>query len=94
MLMKNKKKIFLYFILIVFSLAQNLSADEFDITASNIKIHKDSEKILAEGNVLIISQDGITIEAEIATYDKKENIIDIKIIPKKKTTVNKMFLII
>ena len=78
MLMKNKKKIFLYFILIVFSLAQNLSADEFDITASNIKIHKDSEKILAEGNVLIISQDGITIESEIATYDKKENIIDAK----------------
>ena len=78
MLMKNNKNIFLYLILIFFSLIQSLAADEFDITALNIKLFQDSEKIQAEGNVLIVGQDGITIEAENATYDKKENIIDAK----------------
>ena len=78
MLMKNNKNIFFYLILIFFSLIQGLVADEFDITALNIKIFQDSKKIQAEGNVLIIGQDGITIEAENATYDKKENIIDAK----------------
>ena len=76
MLMKNNKNIFLYLILIFFFLTQSLVADTLDITASNIKLLQDSEKILAEGNVLIISQDGIIIEAESATYDKKENIIE------------------
>ena len=78
MLMKNNKNIFLYLILIFFSLIQGLAADEFDITALNIKLFQDSKKIQAEGNVLIVGQDGITIEAESATYDKKENIIDAK----------------
>jgi len=78
MLMKNNKNIFLYLILIFFSLIQSLAADEFDITALNIKLFQDSEKIQAEGNVLIVGQDGITIEAESATYDKKKNIIDAK----------------
>jgi len=78
MLMKNNKNIFLYLILIFFFLIQSLAADEFDITALNIKLFQDSEKIQAEGNVLIVGQDGITIEAENATYDKKENIIDAK----------------
>ena len=78
MLMKNNKNILLFLILIFFSLTQSLAADEFDITASNIKLFEDSEKILAEGNVLIVGQDGITIEAESATYDKKENVIDAK----------------
>jgi len=78
MLMKNNNNIFLYLILIFFSLIQGLAADEFDISASNIKLFQNSEKIQAEGNVLIIGQDGITIEAENATYDKKENIIDAK----------------
>ena len=69
--MKNNKNILLYLILIFFSLTQSLAADEFDITASNIKLFQDSEKILAEGNVLIVGQDGITIKAESATYDKE-----------------------
>ena len=78
MLMKNNKNIFLYLILIFFSLIQSLAADEFDITALNIKLFQDSEKIQAEGNVLIVGQDGIIIESENATYDKKANIIDAK----------------
>ena len=78
MLMKNNKNILLYLILIFFSLTQSLAADEFDITALNIKLFQDSEKILAEGNVLIIGQDGIIIEAESATYDKKENVVAAK----------------
>ena len=78
MLMKNKNNLFLYLILIFFSLIQNSTADEFDISASNIKLLQDSETIQAEGNVIIVGQDGITIEAEIATYDKKKNIINAK----------------
>ena len=76
--MNNNKNILLYLTLIFFSLIQSLAADEFDITASSIKLLQDSKKILAEGNVLILGQDGITIEAESATYDKKANIIDAK----------------
>ena len=78
MLMKNNKNIFLYLILIFFSLIQGLVADEFDISASNIKLLQDSETIQAKGNVLIVGQDGIIIESESATYDKKKNIIDAK----------------
>jgi len=78
MLMKNNKNILLYLMLIFFSLIQSSAADEFDITASSIKLFKDSEKIIATGNVLIVGQDGITIEAESATYDKKKNVIDAK----------------
>ena len=77
MLMKNNN-ILLYLILTFFFLTQNLAADEFDISASNIKIFQDSEKILAEGNVIIVGKDGITIVAESATYDRKENIIEAK----------------
>ena len=78
MLMKNNKNKLLYLILTFFFLAQSLAADEFDISASNIKLLQGNKKIVAEGNVLIIGQDGITIEAESATYDKKENVIDAK----------------
>ena len=78
MLMKNNKNIFLYLTLIFFSLIQGLVADEFDISASNIKLFQDSETIQAEGNVLIVGQDGIIIESESATYDKRENVIDAK----------------
>ena len=78
MLMKNNKNIFLYLILIFFFFTRNLLGDVFDITASNIKLFQNAEKIQAEGNVLITSQDGIIIEAEIATYDKKESIIEKK----------------
>ncbi len=76
--MKNNNNILLYLILIFFSLIQGLVADEFDISASNIKLLQDSETIHAEGNVLIVGQDGIIIESENATYDKKENIINAK----------------
>ena len=78
MLMKNNKNIFLYLTLIFFSLIQGLFADEFDISASNIKLLQDRETIQAKGNVLIVGQDGIIIESENATYDKKKNIIDAK----------------
>jgi LPS-assembly protein len=74
--MKINKNIFLYLIITFFSLTLSLVADEFDITASNIKLFQDNEKILAEGNVLIVGSDGIIIEAESATYDKKKNIIN------------------
>ena len=76
MLMKNK--ILIYLILIFFTFTQKLIADEFDITASKIKLFQNNEKILAEGDVLIIGQGGITIESETATYDKEKNIINAK----------------
>ena len=76
MLMKNNKNLFLHFILFFFSLTQILVADEFEITASNLKLLQNSEKIIAEGNVRILGQDGITIVAESATYDKIKNIIE------------------
>ena len=78
MLMKNNKKKILYLILIFFYFSQNLIADEFDITASNIQLLEDNKKILAEGNVIIRGQDGIVVEAESATYDKSKNVINAK----------------
>ena len=67
MLMKNNKNIFLCLMLIFFSLIQDLTADEFDISASNIKLLQNSKIIHAEGDVLIVGQDGIVIESEKAT---------------------------
>ena len=78
MLMRNNKNILLCLVTIFFSFTQSLAAEEFDITASKIKLFQDSGKIQAEGKVLIVGQDGISIEAETATYDKKKNIIDAK----------------
>ena len=54
----------------------NLASEEFDITAKSIKLLQNNEKIIAEGNVLIVGENEITIESEKASYDKKENIID------------------
>ena len=78
MLMKNNRNILLYFIIFFFSLVQVLAEEEFDITASKLKLLQDSEKIIAEGNVIITGKNGITIIAESATYDKKESIIEAK----------------
>ena len=72
MLMKNNKNIFLYLIIIIFSLTQSLTADEFDITASNIKLFQDNQKILADGNVVIVGEDGITIVAESGIKSRDE----------------------
>ena len=54
----------------------NLASEEFDITSKSIKLLQNNEKIIAEGNVLIVGENEITIESEKASYDKKENIID------------------
>ena len=54
----------------------NLASEEFDITAKSIKLLQNNEKIIAEGNVLIVGENEITIESEKASYDKKENIIE------------------
>ena len=43
------KNILLYLILFFFSLTQSLAADEFDISASNIKLLQGNKKIVAEG---------------------------------------------
>ena len=72
MLMRNNKNILLCLVTIFFSFTQSLAAEEFDITASKIKLFQDSGKNQAEGKVLIVGQDGISIEAETATYDKKK----------------------
>ena len=45
MLMKNNSNIILYLILFFLSLTLSLSADELDISASNIKLFQDDEKI-------------------------------------------------
>ena len=73
--MKNSKKTFFSILILLFCTA-DLAADEFEISASNINILQNNEKIIAEGNVVVKGQDGIIIEAESATYDKKTNFLD------------------
>ena len=73
--MKNSKKTFFSILILLFCTA-GLAADEFDISASNINILQNNEKIIAEGSVVVKGQDGIIIEAESATYDKKTNFLD------------------
>ena len=46
----------------------NLASEEFDITAKSIKLLQNNEKIIAEGNVLIVGENEITIESEKASY--------------------------
>ena len=74
--MKNSKNIIINSLIILFFLTLDLPSEEFDITAKTIKLLQNNQKVIAEGNVLITGEGGLKIEAEKASYDKKENIID------------------
>ena len=73
--MKNRffiNCIFIFFL----SFTTNLFCSEIDISAKNIELLKEEQKIKAEGDVIIEDENGIIINADKVLFDKEKNIID------------------
>ena len=73
--MKNRffiNCIFIFFL----SFTTNLFCSEIDISAKNIELLKEEQKIKAEGDVIVEDENGIIINADKVLFDKEKNIID------------------
>ena len=74
--MKNNVNKLFFVIFLSFFLIANLFADEFDISATNIKLIQEDKEILAEGNVIAKTKDGLIIEAEKVLYSKEKKLLN------------------
>ena len=72
-----KNKISIIFIYFFFIFANSLSANEFIIESSEIKILEKGNITEAKKGVKIISNDGIEINSKELSYDKKKNILKV-----------------
>ena len=72
--MKNR---FLILLIFIFT-ANNLLADNFKISASNISVDKKNEITIFTDNVVIIDEKKNEIRSEFAKYDKKTNFFILK----------------
>ena len=72
--MKNKFILLLIFIFV----ANNLSAENFNINAKNISIDKKNKISVFKNNVVIIDEKNNEIKSEFASYDKKSDFFILK----------------
>ena len=72
-----KNKILIIFIYFFFIFANSLSANEFIIESSEIKILEKGNITEAKKGVKIISNDGIEIRSNELIYNKKKNILKV-----------------
>ena len=70
-----KDKILIIFIYFIFIFGNSLSANEFIIESSEIKVLEKGNITEAKKGVKIISNDGIEINSNELSYDKKKNIL-------------------
>jgi len=70
-----KNRIFIIFLYFIFIYGNSLSANEFIIESKEIKILEKGNITEAKNGVKIISNDGIEINSNELTYDKKKNIL-------------------
>ena len=75
MQIKNKKNIFTYLFFIIFALITNAYCEEFNITAKEIIINKDSNILTGTGSVQAVDSEGKTIEADKIIYDKTKEFL-------------------
>ena len=75
MLIKNKIYKLISFLLISFLFNLNLYAEEFNITAKEIKIDKENETLIAEGLVEAVDSQGTIITSNKITYTKSKEFI-------------------
>ena len=65
-------------LLIFIFVANNLSAENFNINAKNISIDKKKEITVFKDNVVIIDENNNEIKSEFASYDKKSDFFILK----------------
>ena len=70
-----KNNYFKILLIIFFFFQSSIFAEELEINAKQLNLNKDTEIILAEGNVQISDDKKNIIFAEKAEYDKKNNIM-------------------
>ena len=69
----------IFFIINLFFISSLIYADEFEIEALKIEYDNKNEKLLATGDVVAKSNDGLIINAQEVIYNKKKNTIKKKI---------------
>ena len=89
MITKNLKIFF--FSLLFFAYQANILATEIEIDALEISVLDKGDKIIAKGSVKATTNNGYEINSDIATYDKKNKILNSRgnIILKDLKTLNK-----
>ncbi len=70
-----KNKIFIFLLQFIFIFGNSLNANEFTIESTEIKILEKGNVTEAKKGVKIISNDGIEINSDELSYDKKKNIL-------------------
>ena len=70
-----KNKIFIFLLQFIFIFGNSLNANEFTIESTEIKILEEGNVTEAKKGVKIISNDGIEINSNELSYDKKKNIL-------------------
>tara|TARA_Y100000590_G_scaffold447527_1_gene582880 strand:- start:1915 stop:4338 length:2424 start_codon:yes stop_codon:yes gene_type:complete len=75
MLIKNNLKTLFVVFLSIFIFKINLYAEEFDITAKEILIDKDSKTLTGKGTVQAVDTDGNIIVADTIVYKKSEEFL-------------------
>jgi lipopolysaccharide assembly outer membrane protein LptD (OstA) len=68
----------IFFIINLFFISSLIYADEFEIEALKIEYDNKNEKLLATGDVVAKSNDGLIINAQEVTYNKKNNTLEAK----------------
>ena len=67
-----KNKIFIFLLQFIFIFGNSLNANEFTIESTEIKILEEGNVTEAKKGVKIISNDGIEINSDELSYDKKK----------------------
>ena len=75
MLIRNKKKKFIIYFLILFLFNFNLAAEEFNISAKEILIDKENEILIGIGSVKAVDSEGKIITSDKITYKKSMEFI-------------------
>ena len=68
----------IFFIINLFFISSLIYADEFEIEALKIEYDNKNEKLLATGDVVAKSNDGLIINAQEVIYNKKNNTLEAK----------------
>ena len=75
MLIKNKIKFIIIYLLSFFIFTSNVSADEFNITAKEVVIDKENNILVGKGSVTAKDSEGKIINANKITYEKSREFL-------------------